>query len=118
MTEIELEGLEFYAYHGSYKEEQQIGNKYSIDIKITTSATIASDELKCTLDYAELYLIASREMKKKFKLLETIGNSIISEIFNKYPEILSAKVSVSKFNPPLGGICHRARVVVSRSSHA
>ena len=43
--------------------------------------------------------ITKLEMEKKFKLLETIANNIISEIFLKYPQINTAEVSVSKFNP-------------------
>lgn len=33
---ISLEGLEFFAYHGFYDEEQKVGNKYSLDITIHT----------------------------------------------------------------------------------
>jgi dihydroneopterin aldolase len=112
MTEISLEGLEFYAYHGYYKQEQEIGNKYSLDIKIDISSVPESDELKNTIDYEDLYKITKQQMEKKFKLLETIANNIIAEIFVRYPQIKSAEVSVSKFNPPLGGICQRAKVVV------
>lgn len=114
MTEISLEGIEFYAYHGYYKEEQEIGNKYSLDIKIIIDTTTANDELRDTIDYEKVYKIVKLEMEKKFKLLETIANNIIEEIYLKYPLIINAEVSVSKFNPPLGGICHRARVVVKR----
>ena len=116
MTEISLEGLEFYAYHGYYKEEQEIGNKYSLDIKIDISGIPANDDLKDTINYEDIYKITKLEMEKKFKLLETIANNIISEIFLKYPQINTAEVSVSKFNPPLGGICHRAKVVVKSTN--
>jgi dihydroneopterin aldolase len=112
MTEISLEGLEFYAYHGFYKEEQEIGNKYSLDIKIDISSIPASDELRETINYEDIYNITKQQMEKRFKLLETIANNILSEIFLKYPQIDKAEVSVSKFNPPLGGICQRAKVVV------
>ena len=29
MGQIALEGMEFFAYHGHFDEEQKIGNKYS-----------------------------------------------------------------------------------------
>ncbi|RZK29989.1 MAG: dihydroneopterin aldolase, partial [Hymenobacter sp.] len=32
MGQIALEGLEFFAFHGYYDEEQKIGNKYGVDI--------------------------------------------------------------------------------------
>jgi dihydroneopterin aldolase len=36
MGKITLEGLEFFAFHGYYDEEQKIGNKYGVDITIET----------------------------------------------------------------------------------
>jgi dihydroneopterin aldolase len=31
---ITLEGMEFFAHHGYYQEEQKIGNKFAVDIMI------------------------------------------------------------------------------------
>ncbi len=32
MSTISIEGMEFFAYHGCFKEEQVIGTKFSIDL--------------------------------------------------------------------------------------
>jgi dihydroneopterin aldolase len=34
MGKILLEGMEFFAYHGHYEEEQIIGTKFIVDIEI------------------------------------------------------------------------------------
>ncbi len=115
MTEIVLEGLEFYAYHGFYKQEQEIGNKYSIDLKVYSTIDPLNDELPQTIDYEKLYKIVKVEMGKKFKLLETIGNNVAERILNEFTSVQKVRVSVSKYNPPLGGICERAKVIIKKS---
>ena len=39
MGQIALEGMEFFAFHGYYDEEQKIGNKYGIDLYIEPTCT-------------------------------------------------------------------------------
>ena len=111
---IALEGLEFFAYHGFYDEEQKIGNKYSVDITVTTdfSAAAQFDRLNATVNYEELYQIAHSAMQRPARLLEHVAYSIIEEIRKKYADVNSVEVSVSKFNPPVGGVCHRARITL------
>ncbi len=111
---ISLEGLEFFAYHGFYEEEQKIGNRYSIDVQIVTDLSEASqtDKLKATVNYGEVYRIISEVMKQPAKLLERIAQKIIEQVRRDYPQIESVEVSVSKFNPPIGGVCTRARVTL------
>jgi len=111
---IYLEGLEFFAYHGYYDEEQKVGNKYSVDIKIDADLNDArgSDKLTDTINYEDLYKLAKEEMQISSRLLENIGQRIIARINQRYPEIHSCEVGISKYNPPVGGVCHRARVVI------
>lgn len=112
---IYLEGLEFFAYHGFYDEEQKVGNKYSVDIKITSDLTEArnSDKLNDTINYEELYRLTKEEMKVSSRLLEHIAERIIKRISVRYPQINACEISISKFNPPLGGVCQRARVTIN-----
>ncbi|MES2796207.1 MAG: dihydroneopterin aldolase [Bacteroidota bacterium] len=111
---IALEGLEFFAYHGAYVEEQKIGNRYAVDIFITTDFTTAAetDRLKETVNYEEVYASIKEVMHQKHRLLEHIGHSIIGKIRSQYPYIQLVEVSVSKFNPPIGGVCERARITI------
>ncbi|GGD48889.1 7,8-dihydroneopterin aldolase [Emticicia aquatilis] len=112
---ISLEGLEFFAYHGYYDEEQKIGSKFSIDIAITADLSRAAqeDKLKLTVNYEEVYKIVADVMKERHRLLEHIAYKIIEAIKTQFPHIEAVTVNVSKFNPPLGGICHRSKVTIS-----
>lgn len=113
---IELEGLEFFAYHGFYDEEQKLGNRYSIDIRVEVNLQKAaeSDVLADTVSYEQLYKIAASAMREPARLLETVAQRIISATYEQYPHIAACAVSVSKHNPPLGGVCAKARVTLRR----
>ncbi len=53
MSIISIEGMEFFAYHGCFKEEQLIGTKFNIDLfmKVDTSKAELSDSLSDTVNY-------------------------------------------------------------------
>ena len=117
MGQIALEGMEFFAFHGYYDEEQKIGNKYGVDIYIKTSlhAAAASDDLHETVNYETLYNIVLEQMKQPSRLLEHIGHRIIEQVNRQFPKVDSVKVKIYKFNPPLGGICNRAMVTLEET---
>lgn len=114
MGTIALEGLEFFAYHGYYPEEQLIGNKYALDITVQTDFHEAArhDKLSETVNYATLYQIATKVMKEPAKLLEHIAFKVIASIREHYPNVATITVKVSKFNPPVGGVCARSVITM------
>jgi len=117
MGKVALEGLEFFAYHGYYDEEQKVGNKYSVDVTVTTDFDRAAehDKLSETINYETLYQIVAHEMTIRSRLLENIGKRIIRSIFQTFPQADAVDVSVAKFNPPIGGVCKSARVSLVRN---
>ena len=114
MGTISLEGLEFFAYHGYYPEEQRIGNKYALDIIITADFIKAAqeDKLSETVNYGTIYQIVLKVMMEPAKLLEHIGFTVIERIREHYPVVANITVKVSKFNPPVGGVCTRAMITM------
>jgi dihydroneopterin aldolase len=66
------------------------------------------------MNYEDLYEIIRSEMKKPSRLLENVGNRIIKSVFDQFPLVSSIEVIISKFNPPIGGICRRAYVTMSK----
>lgn len=114
---IELEGLEFFAYHGFFEEEQKIGNKYGIDLSVETNFDAAADNdtLEDTINYMELYKIVTEEMETSCKLLEHLGQKIINNIYKKWPtRALTVTIKVKKFNPPIGGICYASSITITQ----
>jgi dihydroneopterin aldolase len=113
---IALKGLEFYAYHGYYSEEQKMGNRYSVDISVQYDIDIAGheDNLLETLNYESLAKIAQNVMADPAKLLEHLAIQIVEIIKSRFPEAQRTLVTVRKFNPPLGITCFAAEVTIER----
>ena len=111
---VSLKVLEFFAYHGYYDEEQKVGNKYSVDITVRADLNRAAvkDELSQTVNYEALYRIARDHMQVRSRLLEHIGYEIIQSIFHEFPKVQWVEVCISKFNPPIGGVCKEAKVTL------
>lgn len=111
---IALEGMEFFARHGYYEEERKIGNRYSVDVEIETDFIQAaqSDELEGTVNYERIYAIVAQVMEVNTRLLEHIAGNIIQRIRELFPQVGKIKVKVSKYNPPIGGVCHRAVITM------
>jgi dihydroneopterin aldolase len=112
---VALEGLEFHAYHGVYPHERSSGNKFEVDVFVTTnfSESAFHDDLGGTINYEDLYRIVEEEMAKPSKLLETVGHSIAKRTLDTFREAVLIEVNISKFNPPIGGVCRKATVTVT-----
>ena len=113
---IQIEGMEFYAYHGHFKEERIVGNRFLLDIDIEANTNVAatSDNIEDALNYQAVYMIIKEEMQKKSHLLEHIGNRIIDSLYKQFPEIEKIKLKVSKMHPPLGGQIEKVSVTLMR----
>ncbi|MGA1977995.1 MAG: dihydroneopterin aldolase [Bacteroidales bacterium] len=113
---IQIEGMEFYSFHGHFKEEQIVGNRFIVDLTLETdmSKPMESDNLRDALNYQRAYEIVKIQMDKKSHLLEHIAGRILDALFDEMEGISKATVKVSKMNPPMGGKIHSVSVVISR----
>jgi dihydroneopterin aldolase len=116
-AEIALVDLEFYAYHGFYEEERKTGNRFSVDVKVETFMEEDRDfkELGNTVNYEELYEIVKEHMLVPALLLEEIAHKILQSIFTKWEQSVTVSVSISKFTPPIGGVCKKAMVTLTKA---
>jgi dihydroneopterin aldolase len=116
MGQIKIENMEFYSFHGHFKEEQIVGNKFILDLTIETDMKIPSesDNLKDAVDYQRVYQIIKIQMEKKSHLLENIAGRIIDAIYAEMKGIQKVTVKVSKMNPPMGGKIGSVSIVLSR----
>jgi 7,8-dihydroneopterin aldolase/epimerase/oxygenase len=100
---IEIEGMEFFAYHGCFKEERVIGTRFTVDIWLTTDTSVSetSDELKHTVNYQAVYALIRHEMEQHSHLLEHVARRIIDAVFRDFNAVTHVKIKVSKLNPAL-----------------
>jgi 7,8-dihydroneopterin aldolase/epimerase/oxygenase len=105
MSRILIEDMEFYAYHGCFKEEQVAGNRFLIGLTLQCDSAVAekTDNIADALNYQTAYFVVKKEMEKKSHLLENVGARILTALFEKFPQLEQATIKVSKMTPPMGG---------------
>ena len=115
---IRIENMEFYAYHGHFKEEQIVGNQFLVDLEIEADLKqpSQSDDLKDAVNYQRAYELVKQEMDKKSSLLESIARRILERIFEEMDGIEEVRVKVAKMNPPMGGKMDSVSVTMGRDA--
>jgi dihydroneopterin aldolase len=113
MQELFIEDIRLHAYHGCLEEEGRIGGKYRIDIKALAdfNACADADDLNKTVDYAVVYDLVKEEMAVRSKLIETVAKRIALKLQAQYAWVSEWEVSLTKFNPPVGGSLGQSRIV-------
>jgi dihydroneopterin aldolase len=113
---IQIENMEFYAFHGHFKEEQIVGNKFLVDLTIETDMEkpMETDNLRDAVNYQKAYQIVKEEMEKKSHLLEHIAGRILDALYSEMSGITKATIKVSKMNPPMGGKIGSVSVVMEK----
>ena len=111
---IELEGMEFKAYHGCLEQEKVRGNSFTVDFRgeMDLSAAAESDNLNDTVNYGEIYEVVAEEMSIPSELLENVAGRIVKEIGKRFPQFVSFSVRVSKKRPPVDGVAQWSRVTL------
>ncbi|MDR1729505.1 MAG: dihydroneopterin aldolase [Prevotellaceae bacterium] len=113
MNSILLENMKFHAFHGVLPEERMVGNAYSVTVRFAFDFSKAAreDDLDETINYAEVYELVKSEMQQASKLIEHVAQRISDRILDRFPQIKSLEVQLSKHNPPVSGEVERATVV-------
>ncbi|WP_294601005.1 dihydroneopterin aldolase [uncultured Rikenella sp.] len=110
---IELENMEFYAYHGHYEEEQRVGNRFRVDLRFEVDSREAAgtDELADTISYLDVYACVRRQMEIPSRLLEHVSGRIVAALREEFPAMGALRLKVSKLDPPLGGQVEKVSLV-------
>ena len=111
---IELEGMEFRAFHGCLEREKVVGNDFVVDFRgeMDMSAAAESDDLRDAVNYAEIYEVIKEEMAKPSDLLEHVTGRIVKALEEKFPQFTSFSVRVSKKRPPVSGVVQWSRITM------
>ncbi|PKB61238.1 MAG: dihydroneopterin aldolase [SAR202 cluster bacterium Casp-Chloro-G4] len=114
---MQLEGLKFYGYHGVHEAEQQLGQRFIVDLEMELDLRPAglSDDPSDTVNYSLVY----QEIRKILegpprKLLENIAESIATCVLENF-DVESVRVKVMKPEVPVkGSILSHASVEIFR----
>lgn len=112
---VRLVNAVFYAHHGVLEEEHRIGGRFEVDVAmmLDVSGAAETDDLTQTVDYERVYgLVREVVTGDPSFLIERIAGRIARAVAGAYPMLDGIEVTVRKPNPPVGGPCDRAEVVV------
>jgi len=111
---VEVNGIKVYAFHGCLPEEAKIGGHYIVDLSVSTNFEKAaqSDELIDTVDYVVLNKIVKEEMAIRSKLIEHVGQRILTRIKNEVDAVDSLRVKVIKICPPINGDVNNVAIII------
>lgn len=112
---IRLQDMEFRAFHGCYDLEQKVGNRFNVELVITTELGDVADEdaVEKAVNYLTVYEVVSEQMAITSRTIERVAQNIICAVKEHFPQIATVECTVSKLAPPLGGKIARVSVTLN-----
>lgn len=117
MDKIIMKNMAFYSYHGVFKEEKKLGQKFFVDASLYLDLKQAgiSDNLNYSVDYGQVYEIIKDIIEKEsFNLLESLAEKICHTIISDFQEIQRIELEVKKPEAPVHGIFDYFAVFLNR----
>jgi dihydroneopterin aldolase/2-amino-4-hydroxy-6-hydroxymethyldihydropteridine diphosphokinase len=120
MDQIKIQGLQVFANHGVYPEENALGQKFVINAVLYTDTRQAglTDQLELSINYGEVSQHITRFLKEHtFKLLERAAELLARELLLTYPLLQKIDLEIQKPWAPVGLPLDTVSVAISRSWH-
>jgi dihydroneopterin aldolase len=115
---IHLRNMAFYGYHGHLSAENALGQRFQIDLALTTDITEAasSDALEDTVDYVAIYGLCREVVEgAHVKLLETLAARIMDRVLQDFPRVQKVEITIRKPSVPLPGVLDHVALETSKS---
>ena len=103
IDKITVTGITGFGYHGVLEHERLEGQNFSVDLEVVTdfSSAISSDDVRDTVNYAELAAIAHTAIVgEPFNLVENLANCIARDCLD-ISGVTSVTVTVHKPQAPI-----------------
>jgi 7,8-dihydroneopterin aldolase/epimerase/oxygenase len=113
---IRIKNAVFYAYHGAFKDEQNLGGRFEVDIDMHCDFSEAArrDDLERTVDYEKVYAVVKQLVEEnKYFLIESLGYKIADGILEHFKGVQKVQVRVRKNNPPVRGVIDAVEIEVT-----
>jgi dihydroneopterin aldolase len=114
---IEIAGLVLFARHGVNAAEQQLGQRFILDLELEVdlAAAARSDSLVDTVDYGEVVAVAEAAFRdKQFYLIEASAAHVAGAILAHFPRATAVQVTVRKPSAPVPAVIDHVAATVTR----
>lgn len=118
MDKIIFNKMQFYGYHGVFREENKLGQRFEVDLELTFDLKKAgeTDCLEDTVNYAEVFQTVEKlVVGKEKKLLESLAEAIATELLSLF-SFKQVRVTVRKIQPPIPGHLESVGVEILRGT--
>ncbi|KMJ56332.1 dihydroneopterin aldolase [Alkalihalophilus sp. As8PL] len=120
MDKIYMDGLEFYGFHGVFKEENKLGQRFYVDLtlELDLKEAGATDDIDETINYGDVYKRVKEIVEgKPYKLVETVAEKIAKELLTSYERLELCTVKLIKPDPPIPGHYKSVAVEITRGKN-
>jgi dihydroneopterin aldolase len=116
MMTIQLQGLRLFANHGLYAEESKAGNEFELNISLdyTVQAPTIST-INQTVNYVDAFDIVTAVFNDREDLLETVAMKMVDKLYEAFPFLSAASISIDKLTPPIPNFIGSLGVTYSKT---
>lgn len=111
---INLEGMDFHAFHGCYELERLTGSHFEVNLKIVSplGRVAEDDDVTQAVNYLTVYETVREQMAVTQHTIERVAQNIINALHGSFKQIVAVECTVTKIAPPLGGKVNRVSVTL------
>lgn len=117
MDRIFLRGMRFMACHGVLPHEREVPQPFEVDVEMGLDLRAAgeADDLRQTVNYAEVYDVVSTVLTVTAKkLIEALAEEIAEDLLRDFDALRWVRVTVHKPAAPIDGIFSDVGVTILR----
>lgn len=117
VDKIILNQMEFYGYHGVFKEETKLGQRFIVDLQaeVDLAKAGATDDLQYSVNYGQLFSDVKEIVEgEPYKLIEAVAENIAKKLLESYTLIEGLTVRIIKPDPPIPGHYKSVAVEITR----
>lgn len=114
---IVLKDMVFYAYHGVFDAEHELGQRFEVDVELHLDLRSVgkSDDFDLAINYVDVYTIVKDQVEEQeYKLVEGLAEAIAGELLASY-DLDGVVVRVRKPHAPIGGVTGGVEVEIHRT---
>lgn len=113
---VSLRNMQFFAYHGVFGAERELGQRFELDVDLFVDVTeaAATDDLAKAVNYVEVHeVVKGIVLGEPFDLIEALAGTVAEAILEGFP-VEGVTVRVRKPSVALGGILDGTEVELTR----
>ncbi len=117
MDKIKVNNMEFYGFHGVFKEENKLGQRFRVNATLALDLTKAgaSDNVEDSINYADVYNVCKEIVEgESLNLIEAVADLIAVSMLAQFEKLQQCTIEVIKPDPPIPGHYNSVAIEITR----